>query len=58
MCPSSGLGQAIATAAPQDVVDGGVKVYFMSDGYVEHAGSIFGAESGSDDFLSVVQIGV
>ena len=58
MCPSSGLGQAIAATAGQDIVDGGVEIYFVSNGYVQHAGSVFGAEGGSDDFFSVVQVGI
>ena len=55
MRPSGGFGQAIAPTARQHVVDGGVQIYFVSDGYIEHARSVLGAEGGSDEFYPVVQ---
>jgi hypothetical protein len=39
-------------------MDGGVQIYFVSDGYVEHAGFVPGAEGGSDGFFPVVQVAI
>ena len=58
MRPSGGFGQTIAPAARQHVVDGGVQIYFVSDGYIEHAGFVPGAEGGSDEFFPVIQAGM
>ena len=51
-----GLGEAVAAAGGEDVVDGGGEVDAVADGDVEGLDPSAGAEDGADDFVFVDEV--